>query len=77
MTALAAVVLMLTGIAVFGAVTASIAAFFVETQRPDGLEEIADRLARIEAALAALVPAGGRDQDARTVGGSGDNALRE
>jgi voltage-gated potassium channel len=46
-----AVVLMLTGIAVFGAVTASIAAFFVETQRPDGLEEISDRLTRIEAAL--------------------------
>ena len=46
-----AVVLMLTGIAVFGAVTASIAAFFVETQRPDGLEEITERLARIEAAV--------------------------
>jgi voltage-gated potassium channel len=50
-----AVVLMLTGIAVFGAVTASIAAFFVETQRPDGLEEITERLARIETALTQLV----------------------
>ncbi len=50
-----AVVLMLTGIAVFGAVTASIAAFFVETQRPDGLEEITERLARIEATLTQLV----------------------
>lgn len=51
-----AVALMLTGIAVFGAVTASIAAFFVETNRPDGLEEISDRLGRIETALAQLVP---------------------
>lgn len=49
-----AVVLMLTGIAVFGAVTASIAAFFVETEKPDGLDELAARLDRIEALLTDL-----------------------
>jgi voltage-gated potassium channel len=46
-----AVVLMLTGIAVFGAVTASIAAYFVETDTPDGLDDINDRLTRIEELL--------------------------
>jgi voltage-gated potassium channel len=49
-----AIILMLTGIAVFGAVTASIAAFFVETEKPDGLDELAARLDRIEAMLAQL-----------------------
>ncbi|MDQ1486702.1 MAG: voltage-gated potassium channel [Actinomycetota bacterium] len=52
------IVLMLTGIAVFGAVTASIAAYLVESQKPDGLEEISDRLGRIEASLAALASTG-------------------
>lgn len=48
-----AVILMLTGIAVFGALTASIAAFFVETEKAEDpqLTEIAQRLARIEAML--------------------------
>ena len=50
-----AVALMLTGIAVFCAVTASIAAYFVDTDRePDPqLVEINARLARIEAMLSA------------------------
>jgi voltage-gated potassium channel len=47
-----AVVLMLTGIALFGVITASVAAFFIETAKPDGLDELKAQLDRIEAALA-------------------------
>jgi len=50
-----AIVLMLTGIAIFGAVTASIAAFFVEIEQPDGREELVARLDRIESMLARLI----------------------
>jgi len=65
-----AIVLMLTGIAIFGAVTASIAAYFVETGEPTSLDEIAARLDRIEAALsrlAAATIAGPGSADAETV----------
>lgn len=54
-----AIVLMLTGIAIFGAVTASIAAFFVETGEPTNLDDIAARLERIEAILAGIATSDG------------------
>lgn len=52
-----AVVLMLTGIAVFGAVTASIAAFLVETETPNQNGDLAARLDRIETLLTRLTQA--------------------
>lgn len=48
-----AVVLMVSGIAFFGVLTASVAAYFVETERREGvsLSDIDERLSRIEAAV--------------------------
>jgi len=70
-----AVVLMLLGIALFSVVTANIAAYFVETgdEADDAvtLEELRDRLERIERSLVGLAhstPKGGLSQDASEVG---------
>ena len=45
------VILMLIGIGVFGTVTASVAAFFVESSEVDKLDDIRESLKRIEARL--------------------------
>ena len=65
-----AVVLMLVGIGLIGALTATVASFFVEEQAGKQNEDLNERLDRIEAMLAQVVARDGGDPGAEGAGGS-------
>ncbi len=73
-----AVLMLINGVALISIVTASIAARFVADpdagERAVTLDDLDERLVRIEAALAALTAAGGSDPDSPARGGEGESA---
>jgi voltage-gated potassium channel len=65
-----AVVLMLLGIGVIGAFTATVASFFVSQEEAPESKEVEERLARLEAKLDALLA---RDAERRNEAGAGES----